>query len=131
MSTYLADSSLLIALVTRDHVHHAASIAWFASAKPDIATCPVTQGALLRFLMREGHSAEHAAEVLDAFRANRWHHFWADDIEYTAATLAGTRGHRQVADSYLVGLAAHHGGTLATLDKGLAAVHPEAILVQS
>ena len=34
--------------------------------------------------------------------------------------LAGVIGHRQVTDAYLVALARHHHGRLATLDKGLA-----------
>ncbi len=43
--------------------------------------------------------------------------------------LAGAIGHRQVTDAYLVALARHHHGRLATLDKGLAALHGAAVLL--
>ena len=35
-------------------------------------------------------------------------------------------GHRQVADAYLVALARKHHGHVATLDRGLAALHADA-----
>ena len=37
--------------------------------------------------------------------------------------------HRQVTDAYLVALARHHGGRVATLDKGLAALHGGDVLL--
>jgi predicted nucleic acid-binding protein len=36
-------------------------------------------------------------------------------------------GHRQVTDAYLVALARHHDGRLATFDRGLAALHDDAV----
>ncbi|HPG15960.1 MAG: PIN domain-containing protein [Acidimicrobiia bacterium] len=129
MSTLLADGNLLIALVVVDHVHHDRAVEWFATEEPTLATCPITEGTLLRFLMREGGSASAAIGVLDAIRAAPWHRFWADDIPYEAAQLGGVIGHRQVTDAYLVALARHHGGRVATLDKGLAALHGGDVLL--
>ncbi len=34
-------------------------------------------------------------------------------------------GHRQVTDAYLASLARAHSGRLATMDRGLAALHPD------
>lgn len=129
MSTLLADGNLLIALVVVDHVHHDRAVEWFATEEPTLATCPITEGTLLRFLIREGGSASTAIGVLDAIRAAPWHRFWADDIPYEAAQLGGVIGHRQVTDAYLVALARHHGGRVATLDKGLAALHGGDVLL--
>ena len=129
MSTLLADGNLLIALVVVDHVHHDRAVEWFATEEPTLATCPITEGTLLRFLMREGGSASAAIGVLDAIRAAPWHRFWADDIPYEAAQLGGVIGHRQVTDAYLVALARHRGGRVATLDKGLAALHGGDVLL--
>ena len=129
MSTLLADGNLLIALVVVDHVHHDRAVEWFATEEPTLETCPITEGTLLRFLMREGGSASAAIGVLDAIRAAPWHRFWADDIPYEAAQLGGVIGHRQVTDAYLVALARHHGGRVATLDKGLAALHGGDVLL--
>ncbi len=122
-STHLADGNLLVALTVVDHVHHAAASTWFQVTEPRLATCPITEGTLLRFLMREGHGAPDAMAVLDSIRSLDWHEFWADSIAYEAHHLTGLIGHRQVTDAYLVALARHHGGTLATLDRGLAALH--------
>lgn len=123
----LADGNLLVALTVSDHVHHDVATGWFERAEPDLATCPITQGTLLRFLIREGQSAADAMAVLDAIIAQPWHHFWADDIPFRPEHLAGVIGHRQVTDAYLVALARHHGGNLVTLDKGLAALHADSV----
>lgn len=125
MSAFLADGNVLVALVVMDHIHHEVALEWFERTEPDLATCPISEGTLLRFLIREGRSAIDAVSVLDAMRAQGWHTFWPDLIPYEASSLAGVIGHRQVTDAYLIALARHHGGRVATLDKGLAALHPD------
>lgn len=127
MTTYLADANVLIALTTSEHVHHGPVWDWFEASEPELATCPITEGALVRHQIRSGLPANQAIEYLEILRQNAWHHFWADDISYDASMLAGVLGHRQVTDSYLVALAAHHGGRLVTLDRGLATRHPEVL----
>lgn len=127
MTVFLADSSLLVALAVIDHVHNSAAWEWFERAEPRLATCPITEGALLRFLIREGQQAEIAASVLDGFRAQEWHEFWPDAIPFAGEHLGGVIGHRQVTDAYLVALARHNQGRVATFDKGLAALHGEAV----
>ncbi|MGI9577998.1 MAG: TA system VapC family ribonuclease toxin [Microthrixaceae bacterium] len=124
MTALLADGNVLVALTVADHVHHEVAMDWFGQTRPDLATCPITQGTLLRFLIREGASVDAAIAVLEALRATPWHRFWADDIPYESGHLAGVIGHRQVTDAYLVALAAHHGSKVATLDRGLAILHP-------
>jgi toxin-antitoxin system PIN domain toxin len=127
VSPYLADGNLLVALTVIEHVHHEVALAWFEESEPELATCPITEGTLIRFLMREGRSAVDAVVVLDAMRSEEWHRFWPDAIRYDAAQLAGVIGHRQVTDAYLVALADHHGGRVATLDKGLRALHGDKV----
>lgn len=56
-------------------------------------------------------------------RAQPWHQFWTDAIGYEADLLTAVLGHRQVTDAYLVALARHYGGRLATLDRGLEMLH--------
>ena len=127
MTTFLADGNVLVALVVADHVHHEQAVTWFEDVEPDLATCPITEGTLLRFLIRAGRPADEAFAVLSAIRAQSWHQFWGDAIPYEGAHLAGVIGHRQVTDAYLVALANHHGGSLVTLDRGLAALHGDAV----
>lgn len=130
MTVYLADGNLLIALTVSDHVHHGPAVDWFVTASPNLATCPITEGTLLRFLVREGQDVSAALGVLEALQALPWHEFWADEIPYAAELMRGVMGHRQVTDAYLVGLARHHGERVVTLDRGLAALHgDEAVLL--
>jgi len=125
VNTFLVDGNVLIALTVVDHIHHDAALEWFEAAGPILATCPITEGTLLRFLLRERQLASDAIAVLESIRSQSWHTFWPDSIPYEGSQLAGVIGHRQVTDAYLVALARHHRGRVATLDKGLAAVHGE------
>lgn len=129
MTAALADGNVLIALVVEDHVHHRLARAWFDGHDDALATCPITQGTLLRFLVREGISALDALGALAQIHSLDQHVFWADEIGFDATTLAGVIGHRQVTDAYLAALARHFDGRLATLDRGLAALHPQTALL--
>jgi toxin-antitoxin system PIN domain toxin len=133
--TTLLDGNVLVALIDRSHVHHAAAVAWFdrhvgrhpGSDEGGFATCPITQGTLLRLLLRFGAVADAAAAVavLRGITAHPRHRFWADDLDYADIAWTGVLGHRQVTDAYLAALARQHGGRLATFDRGLAALHPD------
>ena len=125
MTAALADANVLIALTVEDHVHHRQARMWFEGHADGLATCPITQGALLRFLIREGVGPRDALGALQQVQALPQHVFWADEIGFDATVLAGVIGHRQVTDAYLAALAGHFGGRLVTLDSGLAAQHPE------
>ncbi len=129
MSALLADGNVLIALTVADHVHHHAALEWFETTDVALATCPITEGTLLRFLLREGRSTHDAISVLEAIRAQAWHRFWPDSIPYDRAQLGGVIGHRQVTDAYLVALATEHRGQVVTFDRGLAALHREQVLL--
>jgi hypothetical protein len=123
--TTLLDANVLIALVVEDHVHHEAAEAWFAGTSEAIATCPITQGSLVRLLIREGQSAQAAAALVSALMAQPRHVFWPDDAAFDAVPLNGVVGHRQVTDAYLAHLARARGSRLATFDQGLAKLHAD------
>jgi toxin-antitoxin system PIN domain toxin len=125
--THLLDGSVLIALSTSGHVHHASAMAWFSGLGGSFATCPSTQGTLIRFLVRETMSPMRVMELLQAVVDLPNHVFWPDDAPYDRATLRGVMGHRQVTDAYLAAQARRRGGRLATLDEGLAATHPDVV----
>jgi uncharacterized protein len=65
-------------------------------------TCPITEGTLVRFLMRSGQTAIYAMAVLEGIRSQEWHVFWPDALPFERAHLAGVIGHRQVTDACLV-----------------------------
>ncbi|MCY3952281.1 MAG: PIN domain-containing protein [bacterium] len=131
MSCALLDANVLIALSFSDHPSHAVSNAWFDAYEGGIATCPVTQGSLLRFLLRNSVPAPDALTVLNQYRRLENHEFWPDDIGYDSAMLRGVIGHRQVTDAYLIALAESRDGSVATLDRGLAILRPKATLLIS
>jgi uncharacterized protein len=120
--TALLDANALIALMVSDHVHHEAADAWVATSG-QLATCPITQGSLIRLLMREGQPAATGVAILTALMSDSRHEFWNDDVPYTDVRLTGVIGHRQVTDAYLAQLARQRRGRLATFDEGLAALH--------
>ena len=122
MSTFLLDANVLISLTVTEHEHHDRSSHWIADVDR-FAVCPIVEGALVRFLVRMGESANTAKAVLSGVRAHPRCEFWPDSISYVDADLTTVHGHRHVTDSYLVSLARGRGGILATLDKALAHRH--------
>ncbi len=128
-AVHLLDGNVLYALIDQAHVHHAAAQAWFvgqARSQTGFATCPITQGTLLRLTLRVGgYSIEQGLAVLAQVTQHPLHHFWPDDLAYSGIRWYGVTGHRQITDAYLAALARHHGGKLASFDKGLVALHPD------
>jgi uncharacterized protein len=123
--TVLLDANALIALLVDDHVHHVAAENWFVGISGNFATCPVTQGSLMRLLIREGQSAATAQAVLSGASADPRHEFWPDDVEYASVPMAGIIGHRQVTGAYLAQLARVRGSRLATFDQAMAKLHDD------
>jgi len=121
--TVLLDANVLIALLVEDHVHHAAAETWFVALNGTFATCPITQGSLMRLLIREGQSAATARDILDRSTADPRHEFWPDDVPYTDVPTAGIIGHRQVTDAYLAQLARARQARLATFDQAMVGLH--------
>ena len=77
MNVALADSNLLIAMTVPNHVHHGAAHSWLAQHQGAVATCPITQGALLRLLIREGRSVDTALTALETISQQPNHVFLA------------------------------------------------------
>jgi uncharacterized protein len=124
--TVLLDGNVLVALTVEDHLHHAQAEAWLAARPAErFASTPITQGTLLRLLIRHSVRADDAVALLARVASDRRHTFWSDDLEYDTTMLRGVIGHRQVTDAYLAGLARHHGGRIATFDIGLASSHSD------
>jgi len=121
--TVLLDANLLIALLVDDHVHHAAAENWFIGLSGNFATCPITQGSLMRLLIREGQSASAARDVINGISADPRHEFWPDDVPYADVPTQGIVRHRQVTGAYLAQLARVHGSRLATFDQATAKLH--------
>jgi uncharacterized protein len=128
--TTLLDANVLIALVVTEHVHHDVAAEWLSASGDEFATCPITQGRLVRFLVRMGQSAAAARDVVSAIVGATRHEFWPDSVTFADVEVKGVVGHRQVTDAYLAQLARKRKGQLATLDSGLAHLHSDvAVLI--
>lgn len=124
---WLLDGNLLTALVISSHEHHDLAMAWFYAQPRRFATCTVTEGTLLRLHMMfaPDTSASAAWTTLGHLRQMQNHEFWQDGFSYFEVSHQELTGHRQVTDAWLAELARKHSARLATLDHGLAAVHPD------
>lgn len=123
---HLLDGNVLYALVDEAHVHHAAARRWFLQHRGAFATCPITQGTLVRLAMRlAGRTLDEALQLLGAITSHSRHRFWPDALAYGDVRWHGVIGHRQVTDAYLASLARAHRGKLASFDRGLVLLHPD------
>lgn len=124
--TWVLDANVLIALLVPSHVHHA-RVRVHIQGATEVATCPITQGAFVRLILREGGTPDQALRSLISLTSSPRHTFVADDVAFHDVQMSGVIGHRQVTDAYLAGLARHHHMKLATLDRGLAALHADVV----
>lgn len=132
MIPWLLDGNVLVATALADHPHHQRVRHWRAATSNDtIATCPVTEGTLLRIHMMQARDASVAAAwaALASIRAHPRHVFWPDNFSYTEISPTRITGHRQITDSWLAELARRRGGKLATLDEALSALWPEVTML--
>ena len=81
----LLDVNVLIALLDRNHTHHATVSDWFANhIEHGWASCPLTQNGCVRVVSQPGHPntlgvAEAALRLQEAVSAP-WHQFFRDDV---------------------------------------------------
>jgi toxin-antitoxin system PIN domain toxin len=122
----LLDVNVLVALFDPDHVHHDLAHDWFGDHhQRGWATCPVTENGFVRVLANPAYGAtvtrpKELVERLARFCSTRQHVFWTDAVSLADPQIfnpAMIRGHRQVTDVYLLGLARKMGGCLATFDR--------------
>jgi uncharacterized protein len=124
MTTYLLDVNLLLALSDPMHVHHETAHRWLAeSGQKDWATCPVTENGFVRIASHPNYPNRpgDVAAVLAILRQlcdAPGHRFWTEDISILQFFEPDSIiTHAQVTDAYLLGLAVHKSGKLASLDQ--------------
>lgn len=129
---WLADGNILLAYAVDTHPEHLRAVRWFDSLTDSFATCPVTQGTLLRLHMKFAldHSAAAAWNALKGFEAHPGHVYLTGDLPYREVRYRQIQGHRQVTDAWLIELARRNGCKVATLDQGMTATYPnDAVLI--
>jgi uncharacterized protein len=126
VAVVLLDVNVLVALVDADHVHHEVAHDWFTDHGAESwATCPLTENGFIRVLSNPAYQGselrpEAIVGLLRRFCGRAGHHAWGDVLSLRDSTVfdvSFVRGHRQVTDVYLLGLAHHMNGQLATFDR--------------
>lgn len=124
----LLDVNVLIALLDDAHVFSRRANQWLDAAPRRIATCPIVENGVIRILSAPAYSATHrltpeqVADGLKALREGLDHQFWPDAVSLLddrRFDFSRLHGHRQITDAYLLALAVHHGGVLASFDQGV------------
>jgi hypothetical protein len=122
----LLDVNILVALFDPDHVHHDTAHDWFADNRTrGWATCPLTENGFVRVLgnLARGGELVPIPELVDRLRTfcgSGHHEFWPDTIslrDERLFDLSRARGHKQLTDTYLLGLAVKRRGRLVTFDQ--------------
>jgi hypothetical protein len=129
----LLDLNVLIALLDSGHQSYQNAQDWFISSGNDhVGLCPLTEAGFLRVTTNPAYrpaprTMDQAIAILQALKAHpRFAHplfgFWEIKeslLALSAPFAARFRGHKQVTDAYLLGLAIKEKGVLVTFDKGI------------
>jgi toxin-antitoxin system PIN domain toxin len=121
----LLDVNVLLALLDSDHVDHRRAWDWADEGlQAGWASCAITENGFVRIISQPRYpspiSCHQAIELLRATAHDSDHEFWTCEVSLLdPAAIASTRIHgaRQLADAYLVALAARHGGRFVTFDQ--------------
>lgn len=100
---------------------------WLARRDVRFATCPITEGSLIRFLIRQGQDGTTARAVVATLAEHPRREFWPDSFSDRDVPLERLVGHRPVTVAYLAQLAREYHGTLASFDRGLAGLHGDIV----
>ena len=121
----LLDVSVLVALVFKNHVHHAPARHWLAGKTPVL--CPLTELGFIRVALSPAHHAtmDEARRALADFYTDEAAEFLPADLPALEGKPAPSAA--KSTDWYLGNLADEHGLKWATLDKQ--ANHPARELV--
>lgn len=133
MTRALLDVNVLMALAWPEAQHHGLCIRWFGRHSAEgFATCSVTESGFVRLCMNPAAAprviaAEDALSLLGRWRELPGFQFLPADRPLSPAELPvkRLRGHRQVTDAVLLGLARRHGARLVTLDARVSALCPD------
>ena len=120
----LLDVNVLIALLDAGHVHHHRASQWLArEIGHGWASCPLTQNGCLRIMAQPAYPQAlppaAVASRLTQATTHPAHRFLPDDyslLDVSQIAWQQVLGHRQITDSYLLGLAVRHQCRFVTFD---------------
>lgn len=133
-SVCLLDVNVLLAWLWPAHqAHHSASLWMQKHRQEPWATCPITEMGFLRIVTNRAFSPHapawaEAVQMLRRHSAGSQHCFWPDSltlVELDRNFGGQIKGPNLITDAYLLLLAMHHRGRMATFDYRMEALAPE------
>ena len=124
----LLDVNVLIALIEPGHDHYRKAQEWFnSSIGGNLGVCPFTESGFIRVTTNPAfypgpRTMELAKAILQMLKGYPGYWYWGINeswVTLSAPFAARIRGHQQVTDAYLLGLAIKEKGVLVTFDKGI------------
>jgi toxin-antitoxin system PIN domain toxin len=125
----LLDVNVWVALFDDAHQFSARANAFIESRGVEIATCPLVENGVIRVMSLPSYGRKGGLpiqRVRDRLReacAALDHEFWPDEIslrDEEHVDFGRVQGHNQITDLYLLALAVHRGGCLASFDQAIA-----------
>jgi uncharacterized protein len=125
----LLDVNVWVALFDDAHQFSSRANSFIATKGVKVATCPLVENGVIRVLSLPsyarlgGLSIQKVREQLRKACDSLDHEFWPDDItlrDDEHVDFSRVQGHNQITDLYLLALAVHHGGCLASFDQAIA-----------
>lgn len=122
---FLLDVNVIIAILDPEHIHHSKAQRWFEQeGHIHWLTCPTTENGVVRIVSGSRYpgvstTPMQVLERLESLRVLGHHEFVPDALSLLDRSVfqhGSLLSSRQVTDSYLLGIAAHHSAALATLD---------------
>jgi len=125
----LLDVNVWVALFDDAHQFSERANAFIEQRGARIATCPLVENGVIRVMSLPGYGRRGGLPirmVRDQLRtacAALDHEFWPDDISLRSdehVKFDRVQGHNQITDLYLLALAVHRKGCLASFDQAIA-----------
>jgi toxin-antitoxin system PIN domain toxin len=128
VTRFLLDVNLIVAMHLPGSESFTRVQRWFTEiGSRHFATCAITQAGFVRVCTQLAVK-DRAIDITEAkasllrLTAFSGHTYWPMDISYLDATEpfeVRMQDYRQITDAFLLGLAIHHKGKLATLDRAI------------
>jgi uncharacterized protein len=125
----LLDVNVWVALFDDAHQFSPRANAFIETPGLKVATCPLVENGVIRIMSlpsygrRGGLPIQQVREQLRKACATLDHEFWPDEISLRDdrhVNFERVQGHNQITDLYLLALAVHRGGCLASFDQAIA-----------
>jgi len=122
----LLDTSVLIALLDANHIHHRRALSWLQAHPDGWASCPITLNGCVRILSQPTYPnrmpMQTVVKGLAQAMQHPMHSFWTDNVksvQFPVINWQKVLRPVDITDAYLLALAVKNQGCLVALHKGI------------